>query len=189
MRQQSALLYSISDLTLYKELESLYRPDTGQAFAFLGSTFSDDRRWGLEETAAMLPTSRLLIRWVAMNEKTEREIIPALNSGKYRAVFINGFGREAYHFAIRFRSCPQTLGFHKGLVGSRILQQGGIAPTAYIARPPLEPHLIAADADYFSDPGQRMRYIGGTGLRGQVEETTDFLENDIPAQLQLRAAA
>jgi len=191
-QQQPALLYSISDLPLYKELESLHRihfPD--QAFAFLGSTFESGVSRDHEDMAALLPTSRLLLRWVNMNEMTERKIIPALKRGAYSALFIHEYGREAYHAAIRFGACPQTLGFHKGLVRSRILEQGGVAPTAYIARKPLEPYLAAADAAYCDDGTQRIHHLTAMTLEEELTETVSFLKADIPEQrkLLLRAAA
>ncbi len=182
-----ALLYVISDLGLYKELEALHRGGTflpDQAFAFLGSTFGCDVPWDHEDMAALLPTSRLLLRWVRMNEMTERKIIPALRSGEYRAVFIHEYGREAYHFAIRFGACPQTLGFHTGLVQSRIFEQGGVPPTAYIARRPIDSYLVAADAAYCADGTQRIHHLEATTPEDEKKEMIAFLKADIPTQRQ-----
>lgn len=177
------LLYAISNIALYRALAASHKDEfPGGSFAFLGSTFGEDAPCSATELPTLLPTSRLLLRWVSMNEMTERKIVPALRSGNYDAVFVHEYGREAYHFAVRYGYCPQTLGFHEGLVKSRILSQGGMAPTSYLSRPPLEEHLKAADAEYFKSQAQRITYVTN------AVEMIAFLKEDIPAQ-QRRAQA
>ncbi len=178
-----ALFFSISDLELYKKLESLsqeYFPD--QTFAFLGSTFEDAADWRPGQKGGLLPTSRLLWRWVHMNERTERIYIPAIKSGKFDAVFVHELGREARMYAIRHRDCPQTLRFHKSLVEQRLVSQGGKPPDAYIAVRPTNPRIVKADMEYFADPKQRIHYLETHSVTEQLEEMIAFLVNEIAAR-------
>lgn len=177
-----ALFFSISDLELYKKLESLSQehfPD--QTFAFLGSTFADAREWRPGQKGDLLPTSRLMWRWVFMNERTERDYVPAINCGEFTVVFVHELGREAYHYAVRHRFCPQTLRFHKSLVGQRLVAQGGKPPDAYIATRPTDARLIQADGEYFSDPNQRIHYLETDSLDDQFDETIAFLKAEVSA--------
>lgn len=189
MSIKNALFFSVSDLVLYEKLKSLSQdcfPD--QTFAFLGSTYADDMPWRPGQKADFLPTSRLLYRWVLMNERTERTYIPAITSGAYDAVFVHELGREAYHYALRHCDCEQALHFHKALVELRLIQQGGSPPTAYLASRPTNPRLIEADERYFADPNQRIHYLDAPTVDEQLHEVLPFLANELGAGMHARAA-
>ncbi len=155
----AALFFSVSDRTLYEKLESLLPGRfPGRTFAFLGDTFSDVAPWRPGDKGGLLPTSRLLWRWVLMNEFTVRKVAPALSEHDF--VFVREFGREAYLYAIRHRDCYETLEFHKALVAERLIEQQ-INPPEYLASPPEDARLRHADKVYFEDPKQKLTYLAG----------------------------
>lgn len=174
--------YVISDAALYEELRSLF-PGIfpKQKFAFLGHTFGD-AFWPHGWKRNLLPTSRLFLKWVQMNEISSKIVIPALNKkgADYVAVFICGYGREAYHYAVRHRCCAETLPIHEDLVASRLVRQRGRKPDSYFAKKPQEERCINADEAYFEKgKGQTMTYLRSDSLRGQVREICVFVANQI----------
>ncbi len=166
-----ALFYSVESLELFKKL-STWLPEQHPAlkFAFLDDTFSDWSRWRPGQKGNMLPTSRLLWRWVLMNEKTERDVKPALENPANDVVLVCKFGREAYHYAIKYMDCEQVLHFHKGLVESRVIGQG-VPPPVYIVKKPTDERMVRADLDYFGkDPKQKIRYLHANSIADQCKE-------------------
>ena len=185
MRNGNVLFFSVSDRALYEKLEALISglfPE--QIFAFLGDTFADFSQWRRGRKAELLPTSRLLWRWILMNEFTARAIMPALvedekTGKKLKILFVREFGREAYHYAILHRDCLQTLQFHKGLVQSRLMGQE-IDPPEYITRRPNDERFVRADREYFTDdPAQKVHYLAGETLDLQFLEVQTLLDTRI----------
>lgn len=176
----NALFLSISSQPLYETLErQIPESFPRHSFEFLGHTFADETPWRKGQKADLLPTSRLLWRWVLMNEFTAKYVAPALaqEGQELKLVFVREFGREAYHYAIRHcreYPCRETLQFHKGLVRERLLAQH-ISPPIYIAEHPTEERIIQADKEYFNDPNQELHYLHTDSLDAQFEETIELV--------------
>lgn len=177
MTGRHVLFLSVSDVALYEKLEPLLRglfPE--KTFAFLGSTFAINEPWRQGKKYDLEPTSRLLWRWIHMNEFTKKNIVPAYCGGTFDVVVVHELGREAYHYAIRHADCMETLGFHKKLVSARLVEQG-IRPPIYVTTRPTEPRLIEADREYFDDPEQRIHYLRTNTLDAQADEVVELVAN------------
>lgn len=186
------LFYVISDPKIYEEFKlvagDLFPSNT---FAFLGETFAE-KWWSDGWKRDLLPTSRLLLKWVQMNEFSSNVVIPAINKSNpdYRAVVVCGYGRGAYHYAIRHEFCCETLAIHELLVKMRLELQNGKKPDSYFAEHPDEECLRKADKAYFEEgKGQKMTYFRSKSVSGQVDEICTYVAREMKIKIPLREVA
>ncbi len=183
---KQASFFSVSEKKIYEKLKSqLPGLFPKRTFAFLGSTF-DVEPWRPGEKQDLRPTSRLLWKWIPLEEKAP-EVAEALE--KFDCVIVHEFGREAYHYAIRHRDCAETLVFHKGLVQSRVIEK--IYPPEYLLRRPADPRFERADNEYFDDPNQSRHYLLSNELDGQVDEAIAIIRQRLCMRetVRIRASA
>lgn len=170
------LFYSVDDPELYNLLEQELPgafPDL--RIAFCGHTFGDFPNWMEGRKHELLPSSRLMWSWVFMNEHTSRVVVPAFKDND--VVIVRGLGRDAYHFAVRYAPCAQTLHIHEELVHARIVTQG-LKPPLYMVKKPTDLRLLEADADYCASGVQRIRYFNGPSTEAMAVEFIRQLETD-----------
>jgi hypothetical protein len=193
VQKPDKLFFSNSDEEVHEELGSLLPGEYPELkFAFFEPTFKDWALWrpvGIE-TKTLDPTTRLIYRWAPMNQRTTKEYGPALLDESINAVFISGFGREVWHYGIRYQMCLDTLMFHGGLVKSRIIGPG-IWPPEYIAQKPRDPRIRLADQLYFAaskdteKPQQTIHYLRAKSRSGRLEEALKILRPRLDARLSL----
>lgn len=177
-----AAFFSISDRQLHEKLKSLL-PGLfpARTFAFLDDTF-DVEPWRPGGKRDLDPTSRLLWKWIPMNQKAP-EIAQALSENDCVLVF--EFGRDAYHYAIRHQDCSETLHFHEALVEMRIIEQD-IYPPEYLLLKPGDPRLQRADDEYFKNRKQTRHYLTAPDIDTQLDEAVAIIRQRISQRAQGR---
>jgi len=184
-----ALFYSFDDRALYKKLKSwLPGQHPGLKFEFLGDTFADWSQWRPRQKKNLHPTTRILWRWTSMNENMLEFIKPALTNPENDVVIVQGFGREVYHYGIKYKDCPHALPFHKRIVEARVIEQE-IPPPGYVGRRPTAARFQSADDAYFADKRQRMHYLESDTLEAQCSEVSALFKSHVRFKRVLRKIA
>ena len=170
-----AAFFCVSEKKLHEKLKSqLPGLFPGRTFAFLEDTF-DIEQWRPGTKRDLDPTSRLLWKWIPMNQKAP-EVAQALE--EYDCVIVFEFGRDAYHYAIRHQDCTETLHFHEALVKMRIIEQD-IYPPEYLLLKPTEPRFQRADDEYFENQKQKRHYLLSKDLDSQADEAIAIIRQRI----------
>lgn len=193
-RKGPALFLSITNREIFEECESrLPRLFPELQFVFL-RTFDGWTKWRPpNRKGKLLPTSRLLLGWISMNETTSREIKHYFRKEKKTqkrpvVLVINGYGRDVYHYAIKYVFCSETLEFHKVLVRVRLIQQG-VSPPLYLLVRPTGARFIEADMRYFADKRQRKHYFAANAREGRLAEVISIVRKRVKPAESFREAA